>query len=227
MKQTKVAGSNIEAASDKETRVGQLIERLEELYPQAGCELEHRDPFQLLIAVVLSAQTTDKSVNQVTPELFREYPDAASLAAADVNRVEDILRRIGMYRTKAARIIQLADRMEKDHQGRVPGRMEQLIKLPGIGRKSANVVLAEVFGEQRIAVDTHVFRLARRLGLADQPTPEKTELELMEVLPEKRWTFLHHALIHHGRQVCMARKPNCAGCGLQELCPKTGVQITD
>ena len=201
----------------------QVLDLLRKEYPEAGCALEHIDTFQLLIAVVLSAQTTDVSVNKVTPGLFAEYPDAETLAAADQEDVIELIRTIGMYRTKSRNIIRLAQALRDEHGGIVPEDYDALIALPGVGRKTANVVLAEGFGHQKIAVDTHVFRLANRIGLADEKDVLKTELALMEILPEDRWTEAHHCLIFHGRNCCTARKPGCEACPIAQICRRSGV----
>lgn len=199
-------------------QVNELLDRLQAAYPDAQCALDHENWFQLLLAVALSAQTTDKSVNLVTPGLFQAYPTAADLAAADVPAVEEKIRTIGLYRNKAKNIVALAQALVRDHDGQVPEDYDALVALPGVGRKTANVVLAEGFGHQKIAVDTHVFRVANRLGLAQEPDVLKTELALMKVLPEDRWTQAHHCLIFHGRRCCSARKPACDQCPVQDLC---------
>ena len=177
------------------------LDILAETYPDAKCALDHVNVFQLLVAVVLSAQTTDKSVNKVTPELFERYPDAASLAEADRSSVEEIIRTIGMYRTKSANIIKLSKELTERFNGEVPGNYEDLISLPGVGRKTANVVLSVGFGVQRIAVDTHVFRVSNRIGLVSEDDVLKTELALMENIPEDRWSETHHSLIFHGHLI--------------------------
>ncbi|NLY71058.1 MAG: endonuclease III [Clostridiales bacterium] len=200
-----------------------LIERLEKLYPDAGSALEYKNIFQLLISVVLSAQTTDISVNKVTPKLFEKYPDAASLAAADQNEVEDILRQIGLYKNKAKNIIALSKILIDEYDGQVPDDYNKLITLPGVGRKTANVVLAVGLGEPRIAVDTHVFRLSNRIGLTKEKDTLKTELALMKIIPKDHWIKMHHALIWHGRAVCSARNPKCAECGIEDLCNKNNL----
>lgn len=199
-------------------KIAEAVELLEEMYPEADCELRFGSVFQLLVAVVLSAQTTDKSVNQVTKVLFDKYPDADSIASLEEEELQQIIKRIGMYKTKAKNVRNLARIIKDEYGGQVPGDYEKLIQLPGVGRKTANVVLANGFGEQRIAVDTHVFRVANRIGLVEEPDVLKTELALMEVLPENKWTRMHHALIWHGRRVCDARRPQCEQCGLNGLC---------
>lgn len=199
-------------------KIAEAVGILEELYPRADSELEFGSVFQLLVAVVLSAQTTDKSVNQVTEVLFEKYPDAEAIAVMTEEDLQRIIRRIGMYRTKSKNILKLAQIINEEYNGEVPGDYEKLIQLPGVGRKTANVVLANGFGEQRIAVDTHVFRVANRIGLVKEPNELKTELSLMRALPNDKWTHMHHALIWHGRRVCAARRPNCPGCRLNGIC---------
>ncbi len=202
----------------KNEDIKEILDRLEAQYPEAECALHHQNVFQLIVAVALSAQTTDKSVNQVTPALFEAYPDAETLAAADPADVEAYIKRIGMYRTKAKNIVGLAKSLVADHKGQVPEDYDALVALPGVGRKTANVVLSVGFGHQRIAVDTHVFRVANRIGLVEAKDVLKTELGLMERIPEERWSRTHHSLIFHGRQCCDARKPQCETCVIQEFC---------
>ena len=204
---------------DKE-KVKKVLDLLEEEYPEAECALHHRNVFELIVAVALSAQTTDKSVNQVTPELFERYPDAEALSQADPADVEKFIRRIGMYKTKSKNIVAMAERIVSDFGGQVPEDYESLVSLPGVGRKTANVVLSVGFGHQRIAVDTHVFRVSNRIGLVHENDVLKTELALMETVPEDRWSKTHHSLIFHGRNCCTARKPDCENCVIRELCEK-------
>lgn len=204
--------------------ITQMLDALRDRYPEAGCALVHQNTYQLLISVVLSAQTTDKSVNKVTGELFAKYPSPADLAEADQQDVIDIIKTIGMYKTKSRNIIALAGELVEKHGGQVPKDYDELVKLPGVGRKTANVVLAVGFGHQRIAVDTHVFRLANRIGLVKEKDVLKTELGLMKVLPEDRWTEAHHSLIFHGRNCCTARNPKCGECPINGLCEKVGVE---
>ena len=204
--------------------ITQMLDALRDRYPEAGCALVHQNTYQLLISVVLSAQTTDKSVNKVTGELFAKYPSPADLAEADQQDVIDIIKTIGMYKTKSRNIIALAGELVEKHGGQVPEDYDELVKLPGVGRKTANVVLAVGFGHQRIAVDTHVFRLANRIGLVKEKDVLKTELGLMKVLPEDRWTEAHHSLIFHGRNCCTARNPKCGECPINDLCEKVGVE---
>lgn len=198
--------------------VTEVLDILETMHPEAACALDHRDPFELIVAVALSAQTTDVSVNKVTPELFRRYPDAESLAAADPDEVMEIIRTIGLYRNKSKNIVRLAGKLVSDFGGKVPQDFESLVTLPGVGRKTANVVLAEGFGVPRIAVDTHVFRVSNRIGLTDEKDVDATEEALMKRIPESSWIRAHHLLIFHGRKCCSARKPSCDKCGLNELC---------
>lgn len=205
-------------------QIAEVIERMGKLYPEAECALVHEDRFQLLVAVVLSAQTTDKSVNQVSPTLFGRYPDAAALASAKLEDLEEILRPIGMYRTKSKNIIALSKMLLDKHDGQVPGDFDLLTELPGVGRKTANVVLSVGFGEPRIAVDTHVFRLANRIGFTAEKNVLNTELALMKAIPKERWIMMHHALIWHGRRVCIAKNPRCDQCGIYGLCRRNGLE---
>jgi len=200
------------------SKINQVLDILEQTYPEAECALDHGSTFQLLIAVTLSAQTTDKSVNGVTGELFEKYPDPKALSMATTDEVEAIIKRIGMYRTKARNIIEISRQLTERTGGRVPNEYEELIKLPGVGRKTANVVLSVGFSEQRIAVDTHVFRVANRIGIGEGKDVLSTELSLMESIPRERWTKTHHSLIFHGRNCCHARKPNCAECPISHYC---------
>ena len=202
----------------KQDDVIKVLDILEETYPDAECALNHKNVYELIVAVALSAQTTDKSVNQVSPALFERYPDAEALAAAEPSEVEEYIKRIGMYRTKAKNIVAMAQKICCDFGRKVPNDYDSLISLPGVGRKTANVVLAVGFGQQRIAVDTHVFRVANRIGLADEKDVLKTELSLMERVPEERWSRTHHSLIFHGRQCCDARKPKCDSCPVNIYC---------
>lgn len=195
-----------------------ILDILENTYPEAECALDHVNVFQLIVAVALSAQTTDKSVNLVTPALFEKYPDSYALAAAEPDEVAEYIKRIGMYKTKAKNIVGMAQKLVAEHGGQVPDDYDSLVALPGVGRKTANVVLSVGFGHQRIAVDTHVFRVANRIGLVKEKDVLKTELSLMERVPEERWSRTHHSLIFHGRQCCDARKPKCDVCPVNTLC---------
>jgi endonuclease-3 len=199
-------------------KAAEVVDRLAGVYEDEGTALVHENKWELLIAVVLSAQTTDVSVNKVTPELFRRWPDAAALAEADAADVEAVIRTIGLYRTKAANVVKLSKELVDKYGGVVPGDFDALTTLPGVGRKTANVVLAFGFGQERMPVDTHVFRVANRIGLCAETTPEKTEFALVRRIPKGRLSATHHFLIWHGRRVCHARGPACAGCVLADLC---------
>ena len=202
----------------KKEDINTILDVLEETYPQAECALEHENVYQLIVAVALSAQTTDKSVNQVTPALFARYPAPEDLAAADPEEVAEYIKRIGMYKTKSKNIVGMAKALVENFAGQVPDDYDALTSLPGVGRKTANVVLSVGFGHQRIAVDTHVFRVANRIGLVHEKDVLKTELSLMERIPEERWSRTHHSLIFHGRQCCDARKPKCDQCPVIAWC---------
>jgi len=199
-------------------KVTEVLDILGQHYPDAECALHHQNVFQLIVAVALSAQTTDKAVNIITPALFERYPDAYALAGADPEEVSGYIKRIGMYKTKAKNIVGMAQKLVSDHGGQVPCDYDSLVELPGVGRKTANVVLSVGFGQQRIAVDTHVFRVANRIGLVKEKDVLKTELSLMERIPEERWSQTHHSLIFHGRQCCDARRPKCDECPVNTLC---------
>lgn len=196
---------------------------LAKLYPDARCALEHHDAFQLLVATILSAQCTDKMVNKVTPALFARYPGAAALANARIETLEGLIRPTGFFRTKAKHLIACAKSLVEQHGGQVPADLAALTKLPGVGRKTANVVLGDAFGIPSMVVDTHVKRLSRRLGLTTQDDPVKIEQDLMRLFDPKDWTALGHRLISHGRQVCVARNPKCESCALLPICPRVGV----
>ncbi|MBP3657357.1 MAG: endonuclease III [Clostridia bacterium] len=201
--------------SDRNTRI---LDILKSLYPDAKPALHFANPYQLLVAVILSAQCTDVKVNMVTPALFAAYPDAAALAAADPLEVEGYIKTCGLYHNKAKNLVETAKRLVAEHGGEVPADHEQLTQLPGVGRKTANVVMSCAFGADAIAVDTHVFRVSNRLGLADAGDVLKTEEQLMQSIPKAQWSHAHHWLIYHGRQVCAARKPACESCALSGLC---------
>ena len=195
-------------------------EHLEDAHPDAHCELAHRDAFELLCATILSAQCTDKRVNLTTPALFAAYPDARALAAADVADVERLVQPTGFYRNKARNLVGMARGLVERHGGEVPRTMEELTLLPGVGRKTANVILGNAYGiNDGVTVDTHVHRLSRRLGLARGDDPVAIEQELIPLFPRDRWAMLSHRLIFHGRRVCDARKPRCGACTLAAFCP--------
>ena len=199
-------------------KISEVIDRLATVYKGDGTALLHHNTWELLIATVLSAQTTDISVNKVTPELFLRWPNAESLALADTAEVESVIRTIGLYRTKSTNIVRLSKKLIDDFGGVVPDNMDDLTALPGVGRKTANVVLAFGFGQERMPVDTHVFRVANRIGLCAESSPEKTELALIKRIPEGRLSESHHFLIWHGRRVCHARGPTCDSCNISDLC---------
>lgn len=198
----------------------EIQRRLAAEYPDAHCELDHRNPFELAVATILSAQCTDKRVNLVTPELFRRWPDAQALAQAPREEIEEVIRSTGFFRNKARSLAGLADVIVRDHGGEVPGTMEELVVLPGIGRKTANVVLGSAFGRNEgIVVDTHVARLSARFGLTRETDPVRIERALLPLFPREGWTMLSHLMIWHGRRVCDARKPRCNDCVLADICP--------
>ena len=197
-----------------------LIERLRDAHPDAACALRHENPFQLLVATILSAQCTDERVNKVTPVLFARFPDAESMKAADPKEIEEIIRSTGFYHNKTKSIRGAAERIVAAYQGRVPARMEDLLTLPGVARKTANVVLGVGYRvADGIVVDTHVFRVSRRLGLTRAETPIQVEQDLMKIVPRSEWIEFAHLLIFHGRRVCAARSPQCGVCTVQDLCP--------
>lgn len=210
-------------AKEERDRVRRVIRLLREHYPQSRTALEFRSPFELLVATILAAQCTDESVNRITPVLFRKYPGAAELAAAEPSELEDIIRPTGFFRNKAKSIMGAARKILDDFGGKVPETMEELTRLPGVARKTANIVLAAAFGKaEGIAVDTHVRRLAGRLGFSQHDDPEKIERDLMELVPREDWLDFNFMLVDHGRAVCQARKPDCRGCFLNRLCPSAG-----
>ena len=203
--------------SDTE-RYSEILSILQQMYPDARPALRFDNPYQLLVAVILSAQCTDVKVNMVTPALFSRYPDPQSLADARLSDVEDLIRTCGLYHNKAKNLIAMASILTSQYGGKVPASHEALEALPGVGRKTANVVMSCAFGADAIAVDTHVFRVTNRLGLADAPDVLNTEYQLMEHIPRELWSRAHHWLIYHGRQVCSARNPACNKCPLASLC---------
>ena len=208
-------------------RARRIDRELAEIYPYAHPELDFVDPFQLLVATVLSAQTTDLRVNQTTPGLFAKYPTPEDLAAADPEEVEEILRPTGFFRAKTKSVIGLSKALVEEFGGEVPGRLEDLVKLPGVGRKTAFVVLGNAFGRPGITVDTHFQRLVRRWQWTEQTEPDKIEAEIAALFPKSEWTMLSHHVIFHGRRICHARKPACGACPLAPLCPAYGEGETD
>lgn len=204
----------------KAARVKTIISRLHQAYPDAAIPLHHRNPFELIVATILSAQCTDERVNQVTPALFRRYPDVSALAQAKPADLEALIRPTGFYRNKAKSLLGMAKMVRERFDGQVPKTMEELLDLPGVARKTANVVLGGAYGVNAgIVVDTHVKRLSQRLGLSEQADPEKIERDLMGLVPSAEWHRFGLQLIFHGRRVCFARKPDCAGCALADSCP--------
>lgn len=199
-------------------RTKAILDILKELYPDAKCELEHNSPFQLLVATILSAQTTDKKVNEVTATLFRDYPDLDAFLTLSIDELEERIKQIGLYRSKAKNIMIMCNQLKNNFNGEVPGTMEEIVTLAGAGRKTANVVLSNAFGVPSIAVDTHVFRVSNRLGLADSDNVLEVEKQLQKELPKKEWSLAHHLLIFHGRRCCIARNPRCRECRLQSRC---------
>lgn len=207
----------------RKRRVRRILDGLAKLYPDAHCALHHENPLQLLIATILSAQCTDVRVNLVTPALFARYPDAAAFADADLGELEKAIQSTGFFRNKARNIKACCRILVDQHGGQVPATMDELVPLPGVGRKTANVILGNAFDIPGITVDTHVGRLSRRLDLTSEDDPVKVERDLMALIPQKEWTMFSHRMIFHGRQVCFARSPKCADCLLAKLCPKIGV----
>lgn len=212
------------AAAPAQERVEEIIRLLHAAYPEAKCALDHRNPLELLVATILSAQCTDERVNKVTPALFARYPDAKAFAEADRGELEEAIRSTGFYRNKAKSIQEACRRIVTEYDGQVPQTMAELLTLAGVARKTANVVLGTAFSiADGIVVDTHVKRLAQRLDLSQQNDPDKIERDLQAMVPQDEWIDVAHLLIFHGRQVCDARKPNCAGCVINHLCPSSSV----
>jgi endonuclease-3 len=200
-------------------RIVGILKALDEAYPRAECALTHRSPWELLVATILSAQCTDVRVNMVTPELFRRFPTPQEMAKATLPQLEALIRTTGFYHNKAKSIQGAARKIVADFNGQVPQTLAELITIPGAARKTANVVLGVAYGKaEGVVVDTHVFRIAHRLGLAKGETPQKVEQELIQILPQSRWIDFSHQIIHHGRAVCEARKPKCDRCNLEQLC---------
>ncbi|MCY6483174.1 endonuclease III [Clostridium aestuarii] len=198
--------------------VNKILDILEEIYPEAQCELNYNNPFELLIATMLSAQTTDKKVNEVTKILFKKYPTPQEFLKANKEELEQDIKVIGLYRNKSKNIINMCKVLVEQYNCQVPNNKEELMKLAGVGRKTANVVLSNAFNVPAIAVDTHVFRVSNRIGLANGDNVLKTEKQLQSVIPKERWSKAHHLIIFHGRRACKARKPNCKECILKEYC---------
>lgn len=213
--------------SVRRRRARRIVKVLGDTYPDAHCELEFRNPLDLLVATVLSAQCTDQRVNKVTPALFARYPDAAAYAGADREELEALIAPTGFYRQKAKTLQGIGQVICERFGGEVPSRLEDLVTLPGVGRKTANVVLGDAFGVPGITVDTHLGRLARRFGWSEHTDPEKVEIDLMDLFPRRDWTIMSHRVIWHGRRRCHARRPACGACPVARWCPSFGEGPTD
>ncbi len=214
-------------AAERQERVAEILRRLDRMYPGATCALHHHDPWQLLVATILSAQCTDKRVNEVTPTLFGRYRCAADYAGADRAELEELIRPTGFFRAKTDSLRKLGAALEERFDGQVPDRLDELVTLPGVGRKTANVVLGNAFDVPGITVDTHFARLARRFGWTAETDPVKIEHEVGGLFPKREWTMLSHRLIWHGRRVCHSRKPACGACSVARWCPSYGEGPTD
>lgn len=214
-----------ETLADRKVRAGKIARQLAKTYADAECALSHRSPYELLAATILSAQCTDERVNLVTPELFRRYPSPQALAAAKQSELEGIIRSTGFFRAKATSLIGMAKSVVEKHGGEIPRSLDELVHLPGVGRKTANVLLGTAFGiASGVVVDTHVKRITGLLGLTDSTKPEQIERDLMDLLPRSEWVNFSHRLIHHGRRICIARRPKCLDCPLLTLCPRIGLE---
>jgi endonuclease-3 len=210
---------------EKKAQAARVLRRLKADYPDATCALENETPFELLVATILSAQCTDARVNMVTPELFRRWPTARDMAGAPIKQLEKVIQSTGFFRSKAKNIKAASQGIVDNHNGEVPRDMDQLVALAGVGRKTANVVLGTAFGMATgVVVDTHVTRLSQRLGLTTHTDATKIEQDLMQLLPKSEWVGFAHRMIHHGRQICVARKPKCPLCSMKTFCPKIGVE---
>jgi len=212
---------------EKKVRAKVIYRQLSKNYPNVRCELDYKNAFQLLVATVLSAQCTDKRVNQTTPALFKKYPNPQKMAKADLRDIQNLVKSTGFFRAKAKNIKGLSNKIMEEFDGKVPSNLEDLITLPGVGRKTANVVLGHAFGIPGITVDTHFGRLSRRFGWSKQKNPVKVEFEVGELIPAKEWTNLSQRMIWHGRRVCHSRKPACGACALAKLCPSYGIGEVD
>ena len=212
--------SKTSKAEKEQQRIAKILRGLDDAYPDVECALLHQNPFQLLVATILSAQCTDVRVNLVTPALFERYPSPRKLAQAEAGELQELIHSTGFFRNKAKNLMGAAHKMIASFKGRVPDSMEELLSLPGVARKTANVVLGTAYGiSEGVVVDTHVKRLSNRLGLTHQQDPNKIEQDLMREIPRTRWIQISHQLIHHGRRVCKARSPQCGECTLSDLCP--------
>jgi endonuclease III len=208
-----------ESTDEKRRRAAAIAPRLAQAYPGLRVPLDHKNTFELLVAVILSAQCTDEMVNRVTPELFRRYPTPAALARAPLKSIEALIRRLGLFHAKALALKRMSRQLIESHGGKVPASMEELTRLSGVGRKTANVILGHAFGVPGVIVDTHCKRVSRRLALTREEDPEKIERDLMKLLPPEEWTGFSHRLVLHGRRVCYARKPDCQTCAVNDVCP--------
>lgn len=207
------------------SRTLKINQILKKTYPKAKCALYFKNPLELLVATILSAQCTDKRVNLVTPDVFKKYKTAKDYADANGFEFQNLIRSTGFYQNKTKSILGAMKAIDEKHDGKVPQTLDDLVKLPGIGRKTANVILGNAFGTAGIVVDTHMLRLSSRMGLTKHHDPVKVEFDLMELLPKREWTMFSHRMIHHGRAICVARKPFCSKCPLANLCPKIGVKV--
>jgi endonuclease-3 len=216
-----------ETLPEKKVRAKVIYRQLSKSYPNVKCELDYKNAFQLLVATVLSAQCTDKRVNQTTPALFKKYPNPQKMAKADLRDIQKLVKSTGFFRAKAKNIKGLSNKIMEEFDAKVPSNLEDLITLPGVGRKTANVVLGHAFGIPGITVDTHFGRLSRRFGWSKQNNPVKVEFEVGELIPQKEWTNLSQRMIWHGRRVCHSRKPACGACALAKLCPSYGIGEVD
>jgi endonuclease-3 len=216
-----------ESLPEKKVRAKVIYRQLSKSYPNVRCELDYKNAFQLLVATVLSAQCTDKRVNQTTPALFKKYPNPQKMAKADLKDIQKLVKSTGYFRAKAKNIKGLSKKIMEEFDAKVPSNLEDLITLPGVGRKTANVVLGHAFGIPGITVDTHFGRLSRRFGWSKQSNPVKVEFEVGELISEKEWTNLSQRMIWHGRRVCHSRKPACGACALAKLCPSYGIGEVD
>ena len=213
-----------ESLAAKRARTAEIVSRLQAAYPDAKCSLDFGNAYELLVATILSAQCTDERVNMVTPALFRRYPTPEDLAAARPDELEEMIRSTGFFRNKAKSLLGMATAVSEEHGGQVPADFDAMVKLPGVGRKTANVVVGNAFGmNEGIAVDTHVRRVSGRLGLTRQTDPVKIEPDLMKLVPREQWTDISHLLIYHGRAICRAPKPLCEDCMLNDICPSSRV----
>jgi endonuclease-3 len=216
-----------ESLPEKKVRAKVIYRQLSKSYPNVRCELDYKNAYQLLVATVLSAQCTDKRVNQTTPALFKKYPNPQNMAKADLRDIQNLVKSTGFFRAKAKNIKGLSKKIMEEFDGKVPSNLEALITLPGVGRKTANVVLGHAFGIPGITVDTHFGRLSRRFGWSKQNNPVKVEFEVGKLIPQKEWTNLSQRMIWHGRRVCHSRKPACGDCALAKLCPSYGIGEVD